>query len=83
MGTDIVIAVDISENVSNFNITNMADVILQSVNIMFNENVMSKKKNADIIITPAIGDVAMLDFSQKKRCMQAGNRSNTAGNAGN
>ena len=72
MGADIVIAVDISENVVNFNITNLIDVVVQSANIMFNENVQSKKKDADILITPAVGDVAMLDFTQKKRCMQAG-----------
>ncbi len=71
-GADIVIAVDISENVTNFNITNPIDVLLQSVNVMFNQNVQYKKKNADILISPQIGDVGMLDFTQKKRCMQAG-----------
>jgi NTE family protein len=72
MGADIVIAVDISENVSNFNITNLMDVVIQSVNIMFRENVGAKKKDADVLIAPAVGNVAMLDFTQKKRCMQAG-----------
>ncbi len=71
-GADIVIAVDISENVTNFNITNLVDVVMQSVNIMFNENVGYLKKDADVLITPAVGNVAMLDFTQKKRCMQAG-----------
>lgn len=71
-GADIVIAVDISENVTNFNITNLVDVVMQSVNIMFNENVGFHKKDADILISPAVGNVAMLDFTQKKRCMQAG-----------
>ncbi len=71
-GADIVIAVDISENVTNFNITNLVDVMLQAVNIMANENVKYKKKEADVLISPAVGNVAMLDFSQKKRCMQAG-----------
>jgi NTE family protein len=71
-GADIVIAVDISENVTNFNVTNMVDVVLQAVNIMFSENVGFKKKDADVLITPAVGSVAMLDFTQKKRCMQAG-----------
>ncbi len=71
-GADIVIAVDISENVTNFNLTNLVDVMLQSVNIMFSENVGYKKKDADVLITPAVGNVGMLDFTQKKRCMQAG-----------
>jgi NTE family protein len=71
-GADIVIAVDISENVANFNITNIVDVVLQAVNIMFSENTKYKKKDADVLITPSVGDVGMLDFTQKKRCMQAG-----------
>jgi NTE family protein len=71
-GADIVIAVDISENVTNFNITNLVDVMLQAVNIMSSENALQKKKEADVLITPAVGNVGMLDFSQKKRCMQAG-----------
>ncbi len=71
-GADIVIAVDISENVTNFNITNVVDVMLQAVSIIMNENTKQKKKEADVLITPSVGNVAMLDFTQKKRCMQAG-----------
>jgi NTE family protein len=71
-GADIVIAVDISENVINFNITNLIDVVVQSINIMFRENVVHKLKDANVLIVPAVGDVGMLDFTQKKRCMQAG-----------
>ena len=71
-GADIIIAVDISENVTNFNITNIIDVMIQSLTIITNENAKHKAREADILITPAVGDVAMLDFTQKKRCMQAG-----------
>lgn len=71
-GADIVIAVDISENVVNFNISNVLDVMLQSVTIMAAENAKYKKKEADVLISPAVGNVGMLDFTQKKRCMQAG-----------
>lgn len=72
-GADIVIAVDISGNLGNPNITNLLGVTLQAMNIMFALNVEHSKRDADVLITPAgIGDVAMLDFTQKKRCMQAG-----------
>jgi NTE family protein len=71
-GADIVVAVDISENVANTNITNIVDVMLQATNIMFALNVEHSKKDADVLIAPTVGDVAMLDFTQKKRCMQAG-----------
>ncbi len=71
-GADLVIAVDISENVVNFNITNLLDVMLQSITIMGAENVKYKKKDADVLVAPKVGDVGMLDFTQKKRCMEAG-----------
>ena len=71
-GADIVIAVDISENVINFNVTSYIDVVLQSVNIMFNETMKYKKKEADVLIKPAVAPVALLDFSQRKQCMLAG-----------
>ncbi len=71
-GADVVVAVDISENVGNTKITNLVDVMLQAANIMFALNVEHSKRDADVLVTPNVGDVAMLDFSQKKRCMQAG-----------
>jgi len=71
-GADIVIAVDISQNVTNYNISNLVDVTLQAVNIMFSENVKRRRQEADVLVSPAVGDVAMMDFTQKKRLMQAG-----------
>lgn len=72
-GANVVIAVDISGNLGNTNITNLLGVTLQATNIMFALNVEHSKKEADVLIAPAgIGDVGMLDFTQKKRCMQAG-----------
>jgi NTE family protein len=71
-GADIVIAVDISENVLNFNITNIVDVMLQSITIMGAVNAKARKKESDVLISPKIGDVGMMDFTQKKRCMLAG-----------
>jgi NTE family protein len=71
-GADIVIAVDISENVGNTDIKNVVDVVLQATNIMFALNVEHSKKGADVLVIPKIGDVGMLDFTQKKRCMKAG-----------
>jgi NTE family protein len=72
MGADIVIAVDISENVINFNITNVIDVMLQAITIITSENAKYREKDADVLITPAVGNVGTFDFTQKKFCMQAG-----------
>ncbi len=71
-GADIVIAVDVSQGVGNTSIKNVLDVLLQATNIMFAENVERKKQGADVLVEPAVAGVGMLDFTQKKRCMQAG-----------
>lgn len=71
-GADLVVAVDIGAQVGNADIKNLVDVLLQSANIMFALNAEHSKRGADVLISPEVGGVAMLDFSQKKRCMQAG-----------
>ena len=71
-GVDLVIAVDISVNVENHDITNLIEVIVQSINIMAAENMRRRKQEADVLISPAVGSVGMMDFGQKKLCMQAG-----------
>jgi NTE family protein len=71
-GADLVVAVDISENLGNTNIHNLVDVMLQATNIMFARNVAALRGGADVLVAPAVGDVGTLDFTQKKRCMQAG-----------
>jgi NTE family protein len=71
-GADLVVAVDISEDVGNVKIKNMLDVLLQSTNIMFAVNVAHRKSGADVLVQPKVGAVGMLDFGQKKACMDAG-----------
>jgi len=71
-GADLVVAVDISGDVGNANIRNLVDVLVQANNIMFARNSETSKRGADVLIAPDVRGVAMLDFTQKKRCMQAG-----------
>jgi NTE family protein len=71
-GADLVVAVEIGEGVANSEIHNLVDVLLQSANIMFAINSEHSKHGADVLITPDVKGVGMLDFTQKKRCMQAG-----------
>jgi len=71
-GADIVIAVDIGMNVETKEIRNLIEVIVQRVNIMAEENMRSRKMAADVLIVPDVPNVVMMDFGQKKLCMQAG-----------
>jgi NTE family protein len=71
-GADLVVAVDISEDVGNVNIKNLVDVLLQSTNIMFAVNVAHLRGAADVLVTPKVGGIGMLDFTQRKQAMDAG-----------
>ncbi|MBI5510126.1 MAG: patatin-like phospholipase family protein [Deltaproteobacteria bacterium] len=71
-GADIVIASNITQRVVDYEVNDVVSIIMQSINIMMGEMAKFQQKAADVVITPDIGDVGTMDFTQKKRCMQAG-----------
>lgn len=56
----------------NYDTDNVMNITLQAINIMSNKITQYKQKETDILIQPDVGDVTMMDFSQKKKCMLAG-----------
>jgi len=73
-GADIVIAVNISKYIREYEINSLIDIIGQSVNIGMHELSKTKLKYADVVIEPDTKGVSMFDFSQKKRLMEEGIR---------
>jgi NTE family protein len=71
-GADIIIAVNITQNVVDYKVNDVVDITLQAINIMMSKMSETELKAADIVITPAISDVGTMDFTQKKRCIEAG-----------
>lgn len=71
-GADIIIAVDISEDVTGTQTDDLLSTTLQSITIMSREIDRHKKNYADVIIRPRVGGISMLDFTQKKVCIAAG-----------
>jgi NTE family protein len=71
-GADVVVAVDIGEAVGNTDIKNLLDVTYQAVTIMSAVIASQARSGADVLVSPAVGNVGMLDFTQKKRCMELG-----------
>jgi NTE family protein len=71
-GADIVIAVNLSKDVKDNNITSLIDIIGQSANIMMHESSKTKLQHADVVIEPDTRGVSMFDFSQKKVLMEEG-----------
>jgi NTE family protein len=58
--------------VKSVQVDSVIDIILQSIEIMGKELLKYKRLGAEILIEPQVGDVGMLDFSQKKKCIEEG-----------
>jgi NTE family protein len=71
-GANLVIVVSVGKSVQNKETGNIVEITLQAIAIMSNKIDSYKSKEADVLISPEVGDVGTMDFSQKKRCMKAG-----------
>jgi NTE family protein len=73
-GAHIVIAVNLSKDVKDYNLNSLIDIIGQSANIMMHESSKAKLQRADVIIEPDGQGVSMFDFTRKKELMEEGMR---------
>jgi NTE family protein len=72
MGADIIIAVVTNADLTKVNPDNMFKILTQVISIQSNYIADSQLKNADIIITPKVSDVASTDLEKGKECVDAG-----------
>ncbi len=72
MGADIVIAVDLAHAGVVSNITNMFDVIIQSIDIMERELCKHRQHHCDILIRPDIGHISPSSFEAIDECVALG-----------
>lgn len=71
-GAEVVIAVAIPAEVPPKTPENPLEVAYRAVTIMSAEISRLRAREADVVITPDVGDVAYDDFTQKKRLIEAG-----------
>jgi len=71
-GADIVIAVNIGKDITNYETGNIVQITLQAIDIMGKRIDEYKNRQADILIEPEVGNVGTMDFSKKKELMVAG-----------
>ena len=74
MGADVVIAVDVSSDTTNYEVENIIDVILQTLNIMGNEISKYQLKEADVVIRPRVSGVGLIDFDKKTYLISEGEK---------
>lgn len=72
MGAEVVVAVSIPPLTRSTVPANPVAIAYQAVTIMSAEIGRLRAREADVVITPDVGDVAYDDFTQKKRLIAAG-----------
>lgn len=72
MGADIVIAVDISARPKNAKSMNLWGLLDQTINIMGQQSINYELKQADIVITPQVGHLGVLDLKARNESVLEG-----------
>lgn len=72
MGADVVIAVDLAHAGTICNISNMFDVIIQSIDIMERELCKHRQPHCDVLIQPDVGSFSPSSFETMDDCILAG-----------
>lgn len=72
MGADISIAVDVVPQVSQIQIKNIFDVIMQTFGIMEREILNQRMPAADLVIHPDLSDISPSAFTRAEECIKRG-----------
>ncbi|HEY3424670.1 MAG TPA: patatin-like phospholipase family protein [Negativicutes bacterium] len=74
MGADIVVAVDLAHAGTVYQVTNIFDVIFQSIDIMERELFKHRQHHCDVLISPDIGHIAPSSFEAVDECVALGEK---------
>jgi NTE family protein len=72
LGADVVIAVDVTAIEGAARPSNFVEVILRAVNIVVHAEVEEARRDADVLVAPAVGEVGFIDFDRKDHAIAAG-----------
>ena len=74
MGGDIVIGVDLAHAGTVCNITNVFDVIIQSIDIMEREIFKHRNHSCDVLIQPSVAHIPPSSFDSMDECVEIGEK---------
>lgn len=74
MGADIVIAVDISARPKNAKSMNVWGLLDQTINIMGQQSIQTELKQADVVITPQVSNLGILNLDSRHQAILEGER---------
>ncbi|HBG02544.1 MAG TPA: hypothetical protein DDW87_13415, partial [Firmicutes bacterium] len=72
MGADLVIAVDVGFAPLRTNIRNLPDVIIQTIDILSRQAALHQGINADVLITPDLGNVTLTQLNRSRYITERG-----------
>lgn len=72
LGADVTIAVDIGTRVRNIQSADLVTVVIQALSIAGAEMRRHHAREADVLIHPDVDGIGAFDFTQKERCVNAG-----------
>jgi NTE family protein len=72
LGADVVVAVDVSALPGDVRPRNFVEVFLRAVNLVMHAEVEEARRDADVLLEPAVGGVGFIDFDRKGEVMAAG-----------
>lgn len=72
MGMDLVIAVNVAHDFKRATPRNMVDVLMQTIDIMGYHLDSYQISQADMVISPDVGEIGMLDFHRSGDCIARG-----------
>lgn len=72
MGTDRVIAINVAHDYKSSVPGNMVEVLMQSADIMMDHMDCHQIQQADLVITPDVGNVGILEFQRGTECIKRG-----------
>nr|WP_092067504.1 patatin-like phospholipase family protein [Dendrosporobacter quercicolus]NSL46625.1 patatin-like phospholipase family protein [Dendrosporobacter quercicolus DSM 1736]SDL57838.1 NTE family protein [Dendrosporobacter quercicolus] len=78
MGADIVIAVDLAHAGTVFKLTNMFDVIIQSIDIMERQLFKHRQHHCSVLIRPEISHIPPSAFEAVEECAELGEKAAAA-----
>jgi NTE family protein len=72
MGADVVIAVDVTSLPDPTRPRNFVEVFLQAVNVIVHAEVERARRDADVLVAPAVGEIGFIEFDRKAEAIAAG-----------
>jgi len=72
LGAEVIIGVDVGANLTANKTNNILEIILQTISIMDSEIANLKASEADLIIKPDLGDIALTALHRSEECIKAG-----------